>query len=178
MKILLIKPIKDVVIEDLIQYNFFHDESVLPKLEATLRNLKEEKTSPSIADIGFFSHFYGDFDACPYVDNMPVLIMQKEMKKTTIAFFKEGSFEVEDTILKSKQNKGDIFPNFDSIYESQTVLTLVINEHLIQARFDSKELKSAEFMKNTYDVLDKTIKAHILDQLLPLKDSHTKKIKI
>lgn len=178
MKILLIKPVENVVIEDLIQYNFFHDEKSLPKLEATLNNLREEKNSPEIADLGFLSHFYGDFDACPYVDHMPVLIMQKEMKKTTIAFFKDSGFEVDDTILKSKQNRGDIFPNFDSIYESETVLTLVIHETLIQARFNSKELKSPEFMRSTYDVLDKTIQAHNLEQALPTKDSHTKKMKI
>lgn len=178
MKILLIKPIKDVVIEDLIQYNFFHDESALPKLEATLKNLREEKESPEQADLGFFSHYYGDFDACPYVDHMPVLILEKQIKKTTSLFFEEGGFNVDDTILKSPQNSGYTFPNFDSIYESNTVLTLVINETLIQTQFDSKELKSPEFIKSTYDVLDKRIKAHNLEQVLPHKDSHTKKIKI
>ena len=178
MKTLLIKPVKDVVIEDFIQYNFFHDEKLLPKLEATLKNLKREKTSPETADLGFLSHFYGDFDACPYLDHMPVLIIQKQMKKTTIAFFKQSCFEVDDTIFKSKQNKGDIFPNFDSVYESQTVLTLVINENLIQARFDSKKLNSYEFMKNIYDDLEKTIQAHKLENFLPIKDSHTKKMKI
>ncbi|MBC7473922.1 MAG: hypothetical protein H7263_06490 [Candidatus Sericytochromatia bacterium] len=178
MKILLIKPVKDVVIEDLIQYNFFHNEKVLQKLQATLKNLKKEKTSPEIADLGFLSHFYGDFYSCPCLDHVPVLIMQKEMKKTIIDFFKQNGLEVDDTILKSKQNTGDIFPNFDSIYELQTVLTLVINENLIQTRFNSKELKSGEFMKNTYDILDKTIQAHKLEQILQIKDTHTKKIKI
>lgn len=179
MNALLIKPIQDVILEDLVQYSLFKKENILEQLKASLDNLKEKKESPKIADIGFLTHLYNEGGTCKSIENSPVLFLAMEMKKTSLNFFKEGLFNIEKTLVKSDLNgQENIFPSFNTGYSLETVLSVVVDSYLVQLSFKSEKLISPNFMENTHSNLFKLVESHKLQQSLPEKEIIIKKIKI
>ena len=174
MKILIIKPLKDITILDFNQYLIFKENNFKKQLEKTWLELKSIANLKSeISDMVFYSNIY-DIEDINKIEHLPILVINKTLTKAGISFFsnESGFINYNELIITNKISTHTTFPNNKENYYS--ILTMIIENDFIQFELEKNEL----IRPNLYNELHKYYNVTILEKNLNKTDIKKNRIKV
>lgn len=180
MKLLTIKSLEQTQITDFYQYTLMSLNGYGKTLDYMLEQIKKSDAENIQTDIVhqlFATHFYAGLENHTYIDQSPILYIEKKAKKMSYGSFKQSGFEeLEKIWIKSKLNQDTNFPA-DDTKGTQTIMSFSLDSDFIQILLEQQELELSRTDQTIYSNMVSSYRAHKLNNQLS-KDLDNKKVRL